>query len=49
MKGPQGQKQPGDVVGCAVTVAKVATSGSETLDQALKVSPKPAHGTAKRS
>ena len=24
-KGPQGQKRPGDVVGCAVTVAKIAT------------------------
>lgn len=25
MKGPQGQKRPGDVVGCAVAVAKLAT------------------------
>lgn len=25
MKGPQGQKRPGDVVGCAVTVMKLAT------------------------
>ena len=24
-KGPQGQKRPADVVGCAVTVAKIAT------------------------
>ena len=25
MKGPQGQKRPGDVVGCAVKVMKLAT------------------------
>ena len=24
-KGPQGQRRPADVVGCAVTVAKIAT------------------------
>ena len=31
-KGPQGQKRPADVVGCAVTVAKIATGeiGEET-------------------
>lgn len=25
MKGPQGQKRPADVIGCAVKVAKIAT------------------------
>ena len=31
-KGPQGQKRPADVIGCAVTVAKIATGeiGEET-------------------
>ena len=29
MKGPQGQKRPGDVVGGAVTVAKLATGEME--------------------
>ena len=29
MKGPQGQRRPGDVVGCAVTVAKMATGELE--------------------
>ena len=29
MKGPQGQDRPGDVVGCAVTVAKLATGEME--------------------
>ena len=28
-KGPQGQKRPADVVGCAVTVAKIATAEIE--------------------
>ena len=28
-RGPQGQKRPGDVVGCAVTVAKIATGEME--------------------
>lgn len=28
-KGPQGQKRPADVVGCAVTVAKIATGELE--------------------
>ena len=28
-KGPQGQKRPADVVGCAVTVAKIATDEIE--------------------
>ena len=28
-KGPQGQKRPADVVGCAVTVAKIATGEIE--------------------
>lgn len=31
--GPQGQKRPADVVGCAVTVAKIATGEiEETLE-----------------
>lgn len=33
-KGPQGQKRPADVVGCAVTVAKIATG--EIEDTQLK-------------
>lgn len=34
-KGPQGQKRPADVVGCAVAVAKIATGeAEETLDDA---------------
>ena len=28
-RGPQGQKRPGDAVGCAVTVAKIATGEIE--------------------
>lgn len=28
-KGPRGQKRPGDVVGCAVKVAKIATGEIE--------------------
>ena len=28
-RGPQGQKRPADVVGCAVTVAKIATGEVE--------------------
>lgn len=28
-KGPQGQKRPADVVGCAVTVARIATGDVE--------------------
>lgn len=28
-KGPKGQKRPADVVGCAVTVAKIATGEIE--------------------
>lgn len=36
--GPQGQKRPGDVVGCAVTVAKIATAEiSETLGPDMSV------------
>ena len=31
-KGPQGQKRPGDTVGCAVMVAKIAT---EEIEDAL--------------
>ena len=30
-RGPQGQKRPGDVVGCAVTVAKIATGEIEDV------------------
>lgn len=28
-KGPQGQKRPADLIGCAVTVAKIATGEVE--------------------
>ena len=28
-KGPKGERRPGDVVGCAVTVAKIATGEIE--------------------
>ncbi len=28
-KGPQGQKRPSDVIGCAITVAKIATGELE--------------------
>ena len=28
-KGPQGQKRPADVIGCAVAVAKIATGEAE--------------------
>ena len=28
-KGPQGQKRPADVVGCAVTVARIATGETD--------------------
>jgi hypothetical protein len=28
-KGPQGQKRPGDVIGCAIKVAKIATGEIE--------------------
>ena len=28
-KGPQGQKRPADVIGCAVTVARIATGEIE--------------------
>lgn len=28
-KGPQGQKRPADVVGCAITVARIATGEAE--------------------
>lgn len=31
MKGPQGQRRPGDVVGCAVTVARLATGEAEEV------------------
>ena len=42
--GPQGQKRPADVVGCAVHVAKIATGEiTETLDEP-KRKPNPARG-----
>ena len=28
-KGPQGQKRPADVIGCAITIAKIATGELE--------------------
>lgn len=31
--GPQGQKRPADVIGCAVTVAKIATGEIEETPQ----------------
>ena len=39
-KGPQGQKRPADAIGCAVTVAKIATGEAEDsrrYDQPNKV------------
>lgn len=38
-RGPQGQKRPADIVGCAVTVAKIATGEIEdtTYEQPNKV------------
>ena len=38
-KGPQGQRRPGDSVGCAVTVAKIATG--ERDDTAAQPSKRP--------
>ncbi len=32
-KGPKGQKRPADVVGCAVTVAKIATGEEEETEE----------------
>ncbi len=36
MKGPQGQKRPGDVVGCAVTVAKLAIGELEEQEMDIQ-------------
>ena len=33
-KGPNGQKRPGDVIGAAIMVAKIATGETETLPSA---------------
>ncbi len=41
--GPQGQKRPADVVGCAVHVAKIATSEIEDVS-ARPRQPKKANG-----
>jgi hypothetical protein len=30
-KGPQGQKRPADMIGCAVTVARIATGEEEEV------------------
>ncbi len=37
-RGPQGQKRPADVIGCAVVVARIATGEDEDtrLDQPAK-------------
>ena len=37
MKGPQGQDRPGDVVGCAVTVARLATGEAEETQKAAQI------------
>lgn len=34
-KGPQGQKRPADVIGCAITVAKIATGEIEEEEENL--------------
>ena len=36
-KGPQGQRRPGDVVGCAVTVARLATGEAEETQKAAQI------------
>ena len=36
-KGPQGQKRPADVVGCAVHVARIATGEIEDTKEPLKM------------
>ena len=48
-KGPQGQKRPADVVGCAVHVAKIATGELEDTkyDQPNKVKSGKAGGRAR--
>ena len=43
-KGPQGQKRPADAIGCAVTVAKIATG--EIEDAKLKQPAKRKSGLA---
>ena len=35
-KGPNGQKRPADVIGCAVAVAKIATGETEDRDDTPK-------------
>jgi len=34
-KGPQGQKRPADVIGCAIAVAKIATGEVEGITGAI--------------
>lgn len=48
-KGPQGQKRPGDVIGAAIMVAKIATG--EVEDNAERASPSagPPTPTAERA
>ena len=43
-KGPQGQKRPTDVVGCAVHVAKIATGEFEETLEEPKLQPNRARG-----
>ena len=44
-RGPQGQKRPADVVGCAVTVAKIATSEITETPGPARMPSKRAGGT----
>jgi len=44
-KGPRGERRPADVIGCAVTVAKIATV--EIEDMRLKQSAKRKNGLAR--
>ena len=46
-KGPQGQKRPADVVGCAVHVAKIATGEIEETASATSRQPNKAKGGAR--
>lgn len=43
-KGPQGQRRPADVVGCAVTVARIATGEIEDTSRAEPRQPNKAKG-----
>ena len=43
-KGPQGQKRPADLIGCAVHVAKIATGEIEETASATSRQPNKAKG-----